>query len=226
GAPKFRHDTMTRFPRDGAHRGVSCARCHPGQGGAARPRTLADWRKTPTPALDLEFRVAGRRCESCHVDPHRGYAEGDCARCHTATLFTALTGPRARAILPGSHRGAWWRRHATIPEDRGELGGERNNCAVCHGSPACRNCHLTHAPRSHGGLWRLRTHGTAASFDVASCRVCHQTASCTECHRRTRPLNHRGSWPTLHGYAAGGFGPSNCSVCHSRADCLRCHGGG
>ncbi len=226
GAPKFQHDTMTGFPLDGAHRRVSCARCHQGRSGAARPRTLAEWRATPTPALDLGFPVAGKRCQSCHADPHRGYAEGDCARCHTATRFAALTGPRARAILPGSHRGAWWRRHATVPANQGELGGESNNCAVCHGAPACKNCHLTHAPRSHGGLWRLRTHGSAASFDVASCRTCHQTASCTACHRQTRPLNHRGSWSTLHGYAAGGFGPSNCSVCHSRADCLRCHGGG
>ncbi len=223
GAPKFRHDTMTGFPLRGAHRQVRCAMCHQSGTSANRARSLSEWKGLVSPPLDRGFRASGRRCAACHTNPHRGYVTDDCARCHTTRSFTALTGARARAVLPRSHRGAWRKRHANLPEAGGELVANEQNCAVCHGTPGCRNCHRTEAPRSHTGLWRLRTHGTSASYDAASCRVCHQTAACTQCHRRTRPLNHRGAWPTLHGYAAGGFGTSNCSVCHRRAECLRCH---
>ena len=222
GAPKFNHDTMTQFPLRGAHRQVRCSFCHQAHG-LRHAISLAEWDAMQVPPLDLRFPSPGRGCSDCHSDPHRGRAAGACTACHTTGTFTALTGARARSVLPPSHRGAWLQRHATLPATRGSLGGDSLNCATCHGRPGCRNCHRTNAPRSHGGLWRLRMHGSAASFDAASCRVCHQTASCRQCHRRTRPLNHRGAWSTLHGYAAGGFGASNCYVCHTRADCLGCH---
>ncbi|MBN2196068.1 MAG: hypothetical protein JW751_24845 [Polyangiaceae bacterium] len=214
---------MTEFPLEGAHRKVRCSLCHQPRRGAGSARPLSEWKATNPPPLDLGFPSPGKRCVDCHADAHHGRASKDCTTCHTMKSFAALTGARARAITPQSHRGSWLRRHAYLPETPGALGGSGQNCAVCHGTPGCRNCHRTEAPESHGGLWRLRTHGSAASFEVASCRVCHQTASCTGCHERTRPLNHRGSWPTLHGYAAGGFGASNCSVCHRRTYCLSCH---
>ncbi len=223
GAPKFRHKTMTQFPLRGAHRSVRCAFCHQSRKKPSRPRTLAEWRALEPPPLDRQFPAPERDCAACHADPHEGRAAGTCANCHTAQSFTKLTGARARSVVPANHRGAWLKRHSTWPRSRGELGGEKLNCATCHGAPDCSGCHRTSAPRSHGGLWRLRMHGSAASFDASSCRVCHQVGSCKECHRRTRPLNHRGAWSVLHGFAAGGFGGSNCYVCHTRTDCLGCH---
>jgi hypothetical protein len=77
-------------------------------------------------------------------------------------------------------------------------------------------------PKSHTGLWRLRTHGAAAAFDSESCRTCHVTGMCIQCHRTNAPLKHRGAWSKLHDYAAGTFADSNCYVCHNKGQCLAC----
>lgn len=223
GAPKFRHDSMTGFPLKGAHRGVDCALCHQPRSRTTGALSVTEWKKAEAPKLDRRFPVRGRKCSQCHTDPHHGYMGDDCDVCHSATNFYELTGPRARAILPGSHRGSWLRRHTWLPFSERDLRGNELNCSTCHGTPACRNCHRTQKPRSHTGLWRLKTHGFSAEFNPSSCSVCHQRSACTGCHRRTAPLNHRGAWRTVHGYAAGGFGASNCYVCHQRLDCLACH---
>lgn len=224
GAPKFKHETMTDFRRTGKHRSVACARCHQPHE-KARPPTLAERRKAATPPLDRTFPVRGPRCADCHADPHHGYVGTDCAQCHTTASFRSVSGAGARVIRPRDHRGAWIRRHATEPPAEGNTGAGSNPCSVCHGVPGCQNCHRSHPPRSHTGLWRLKTHGSAADFDSEPCRVCHSTGSCVACHRRTAPLSHRGTWGTRHGYAAGGFGNNNCFVCHRRADCASCHPG-
>lgn len=221
GAPKFSHAKMTRFARTGAHRRVPCAVCHQPRAAAA-PRTVGQWRKISAPKLDRRFPVFGKRCSDCHADPHRGGYGTDCERCHQTGRFSSLSRARAVTLRPRDHGAGWLRYHTTLAETGGS--SVENTCASCHGRPACRNCHRTSAPRSHTGLFRIKTHGRYASFDPNSCRTCHQTASCTQCHRRTAPLNHRGAWTTLHGYAAGGFGDSNCNVCHRRADCAVCHG--
>jgi hypothetical protein len=224
GAPKFDHDTMTHFRRTGRHRQAACALCHQPRRASAPPPTLAEWRRTAVPALDRTFPVRGTHCADCHRDPHNGYVGTDCAQCHTTSGFRNLSGA-ARAIKPNDHRGAWIRLHATLPPEEAETSAASNSCSICHGVPGCRNCHRTHPPRTHTGLWRLKTHGSAADFDSQSCRVCHSTGSCVGCHRRTPPLSHRGAWGTRHGYAAGGFGDNNCFVCHGRAHCAQCHTG-
>jgi hypothetical protein len=222
GAPKFRHNRMTHFRLTGAHRTVTCAKCHQPKSRRAPP-TVAQWKRGRVPPLNREFPVRGTRCLHCHFDVHKGYVGKDCEQCHNTTSWKSISGARARVVFPADHRGAWLRRHALLPMNDGEPGAEDRYCAVCHGSPSCVNCHRTRTPRSHTGLWRVKAHGTAASFDSTSCRVCHHTAACTACHRRTPPLNHRGPWLSSHGYASGGFGDTNCYVCHRRADCTWCH---
>jgi hypothetical protein len=223
GAPKFDHEQMTRFPRSGAHLKAACSNCHGPRPARPAPRTVAEWKAVPDQPLDRSFPVRGIRCAECHTDPHRGYVGTSCGQCHTARSFREVGGARARVVKPLDHQGGWLRRHAVLPTSDREPGAEGRQCAVCHGSPSCRQCHRTHAPRSHVGLWRLKTHGFAAAFDQTRCQNCHESWSCIQCHRRTAPLNHRGAWRTAHGLAAGGFGNDNCSVCHRRADCARCH---
>lgn len=223
GAPKFDHELMTSFPLTGAHARAECWHCHRPGTEPARPLSVEEWRQVSPAAVDRRFPVRGRACRDCHADPHQGYVGQDCDTCHTTTHFSVLTGPQARAILPASHRGGWLQRHAMLPLTASGLSAERQNCETCHGTPVCRGCHLSERPRSHSGLWRLRTHGTAAEFDPSACAVCHEAAACTQCHERTAPLNHRGNWLGLHGYASGGFGESNCYVCHRRTECLQCH---
>jgi hypothetical protein len=214
---------MTRFPRTGEHIKAPCSNCHQSRPSRPAPRTVAEWKAVPTKPLDRSFPVRGTRCVDCHTDPHRGYAGSSCGQCHTAGTFHEPVGARARVVKPLDHQGAWLRRHTTLPLNDREPGAEGRRCAFCHGSPSCRQCHRTHAPAGHTGLWRLKTHGFAASFDPARCHNCHETWSCIQCHRRTAPLSHRGAWRTAHGFAAGGFGNDNCYVCHLRADCARCH---
>jgi hypothetical protein len=214
---------MTRFQRSGAHASTACATCHQQLDKPVRPLTVAEWKQRKSKRLDLTFPVLGKRCIDCHYDPHGGNVGSDCAACHSATDFKRIYGARAKSIKPKDHGGSWLRRHTVLPENDGEFGTEERSCALCHGSPSCSRCHRTQAPRSHTAMWRIRTHGAAASFNPEACSTCHRAASCMQCHRRTAPLNHRGSWRTLHGFAAGSFSDNNCFVCHRRSDCALCH---
>lgn len=223
GAPKFNHESMTRFPRQGAHAEAACSHCHQPKSPKHPALSVTEWKKTAKAAVDLTFPVRGKRCVDCHRDPHAGNVGIDCAACHNVTDFARISGARAKAIRPKDHGGAWLRRHTILPDDDGEPGAESRSCALCHGSPSCTHCHRTTPPRSHTGVWRIRTHGAAASFAPEACSTCHRAASCIQCHRRTPPLNHRGAWRNLHGFASGGFGDSNCFVCHRRSECALCH---
>ena len=223
GAPKFDHNSMTKFPKRGPHQKAACALCHQTRTAQTPPLSIDDWKKAAVTKLDLTFPVRGHRCSECHSDPHAGNFGTDCETCHAPSNFKRIEVAKVRSIRPMDHRGAWIRRHSSLADVDGELGSEKASCSACHGAPGCLHCHRTRSPRSHTALFRVRTHGAAASFDPNPCKVCHQAASCMQCHRRTPPLNHRGAWTTLHGYAAGGYGDSNCFVCHRRADCALCH---
>ena len=222
GAPKFDHNQMTKFPRTGAHQKAECSLCHQPKPAQLSPLSVTDWKKLAPKKLDLSFPVRGSRCVECHSDPHGGNFGSECGKCHTPIAFNRPSVGAARWVRPANHLASWISSHAVLADDDAEKQVQRT-CAVCHGAPGCQHCHRTRSPRSHTGIFRIRTHGAVASFDPSPCRTCHQSASCTQCHRRTPPLNHRGAWRTLHGYAAGGFGGNNCFVCHRRADCSLCH---
>ncbi len=224
-AAKFSHDRMTRFARTGVHRQAACALCHQARSAQNPPLSVAAWKQTnvATLTLDPTFPVRGNRCSECHSDPHDGNLGSDCAACHITSDFQRISGGRAKSIRPRDHGGSWLRRHTTLPENDDDPGAEKRSCASCHGTPTCSNCHRTMAPRSHTALWRVRTHGAAASFDPNACSTCHRAATCIQCHRRTPPLNHRGAWKQNHGFVAGGVSDNNCFVCHRRSDCTLCH---
>ncbi len=225
GAPKFRHETMTQFRRTGMHERVACTFCH-----RARPTPLpvVGWtRGQPTPPADRRFPVMGTRCVECHADPHKGEAGQACESCHNTSSFKTLIGGAPASLMPkpSDHTSAWIRTHANLPEGDRDREGQHGTCTPCHAAPACTQCHRTRTPKSHTGLWRIKTHGTAAAFDSSSCRVCHSPGACIHCHRRTPPLNHRGAWGRRHGLAAGTLGSEQCAVCHQRGDCAACHSG-
>jgi hypothetical protein len=144
------------------------------------------------------------------ADPEEG---SDCAACH---------GTDMRRERPADHEEAWLERHGK--ESGWRVFDEHGrDCATCHPTGACTSCHATARPRSHTGLWRLKTHGMAAEMDEASCRTCHETGACVQCHKRTAPMSHQGAWSFKHGTMAGsGFGP-RCAVCHGPTDCASCH---
>ncbi|HEX7836267.1 MAG TPA: hypothetical protein VF469_02325, partial [Kofleriaceae bacterium] len=56
-AGRFDHET-TRYPLDGKHKGLPCARCHPSE-------TLRNG------ATAVRWRLGYTRCKDCHANPHR-----------------------------------------------------------------------------------------------------------------------------------------------------------
>lgn len=161
-----------------------------------------------------------RRCVSCHEEMGIEIAAWDCTRCH---------GKKMKHVKPVSHKKAWRERHGKTAAWR-FFKNHGDDCYLCHSRGDCRSCHRTMKPRSHTGLWRVKTHGLAASWDRDRCKTCHETGSCINCHRTTAPQNHRGAWRSVHGLAAGAS-KDRCLVCHSAgyassSTCAECHRSG
>jgi hypothetical protein len=55
---KFDHDELTRYPLEGKHEDVACAKCH-------APATLRDGKTA------VRYRIPFRACADCHANPHR-----------------------------------------------------------------------------------------------------------------------------------------------------------
>ncbi len=163
---------------------------------------------------------AYRRCVSCHEENGIGIAARDCRKCH---------GRNEKRHRPTSHKKAWREGHGKTARWR-FIKEHGDDCYLCHTRNDCKNCHKTMKPRSHTGLWRIKTHGLSASWDRERCKTCHETGSCINCHRTTAPMNHRGGWRSVHGLAAKTSG-ERCRVCHggsygSASQCIECHGRG
>jgi len=156
-----------------------------------------------------------KACDACHSENDVDVPDPACAKCHAAP---------AEKLTPPDHRGTWAVSHGHEAAWR-VFDRHGRDCTTCHKQDACAACHRTSRPRSHTGLWRLRTHGAAAAWNRDSCRTCHETGTCVACHRNTEPLNHVGAWSKMHGLTARSISDSSCNVCHSGGDCARCHAG-
>jgi hypothetical protein len=188
-----------RFPH-GTHarKGVDCVECH---------------EQILTPEAAGQPVLQTRQCFACHEARGLGGVLANCKGCH---------GLDKRSERPADHAAGWSARHGAESKLR-VFGEHGRDCLLCHGSDSCRACHRAQAPRSHTGLWRLRTHGTAASWDRDSCKACHEVGGCVACHRETRPLNHTASWRSVHGLAAQSAGNETCAACHAAGFCAACH---
>ena len=159
---------------------------------------------------------AGKKfCDSCHAEAEVELVEAACAKCH---------GKPAHKITPPDHEGTWKVSHGKAAQWR-VFDRHGKDCSTCHKSGSCQACHMEERPRSHTGLWRIRTHGTAASWNRDSCRTCHETGACDSCHRTSSPLNHMGAWSKLHGLTARSKADTSCTTCHERGYCAACHAG-
>ena len=204
-APAWRLETRGRelaaaFPHR-VHEGVGeCAECHAG--------VPQDKIVSGAPVVEQVG------CDSCHDEQGAELPAARCAACH---------GRDERAAPPADHAKPWRARHGT--EARWRVFDQHGqDCQQCHGRDACTGCHRERRPTDHSALWRVRMHGSAASWDRDRCKTCHETGACVRCHRSSTPMSHRGAWASQHGRAAGGF-DSNCTICHQRAWCVACHNG-
>jgi hypothetical protein len=128
------HD-KTDFPLTGAHRGVSCAKCHVNSVYSGTPKTCRSCHSKPTTHAPDPFSV----CSACHTTgawkpaeynaPHtfpmtHRTAGGVCSRCHPST-WASYTCSRCHD-------------NATMDEHHKEVANySRTTCARCH--PAGRN---------------------------------------------------------------------------------------
>jgi hypothetical protein len=184
---------------------ATCIECH--------KTTVGDKQKKNRPMMSFA------RCVSCHEENAIEIPSFQCTACHRKTN---------RQTKPDNHKQSWMTSHGKVAEWNLDK-GHGSDCMLCHTQSNCTTCHRTMKPKSHSGLWRIRTHGIYAEFDRDRCKTCHETGVCINCHRNTKPQNHRGAWKKLHGTAAN-TDPEKCRVCHSAsfgssAACVECHRG-
>ena len=156
---------------------------------------------------------AGASCGQCH-------SQTMCTDCHTAVS----------AIVPADlfpeevetelrHRGDFITTHSM--EARADAG----NCATCHDSNECRDCHTAYGVSDgidepflrHPDGW-ISGHGTEARLRIETCASCHDqgaASNCVECHAVGR--------------VGGNPHPDGWASSHEREDvagnpmCLSCH---
>lgn len=234
----FRAGTMTAaqhvatgFRLELPHADVACAKCHTGDGWAAR--------------------YPGRQendCRTCHQDVHRGQFAHDaryqqCSACHTGAHFQPSTfGLTAHAQsafpLTGAHEAvACTACHRELVDKTRTFHGTKARCADCHqdvhrgafdqpgrpravaGRADCARCHDTNA---FAPVTADFDHGTWTGHRLLGA---HQALQCVQCH----PASSKPGAARL-GQAAG----TQCFSCHqdphagqfavgSATDCRKCH---
>ena len=149
--------------------------------------------------------VATEKCEDCHpksfeLTPvthtvkflsgeHNDSAKAGvsyCAMCHKANVCVKChnggtklaNGKVGLKVIPADHRKPQW-----SSEHGGLFLGQKGDCAVCHDSKSCQQCHQTTMP--HPTDW-LDVHATRGKLSGEDCRVCHKDReSCQDCHHAT-----------------------------------------
>ncbi|GAB4292686.1 MAG: hypothetical protein Kow0090_06740 [Myxococcota bacterium] len=194
--------SLPKFPHKLHSDSLECNDCH--------KKVVEETLKSGEPMLEKED------CIKCHKENSISTPENDCSKCHGVDM---------RRTPPEDHKSLWLKNHGREADWR-VSGDHGRDCALCHRQDACQTCHKVRKPQDHTGLWRVRMHGTAASWDSARCKTCHETGVCIRCHHETKPLNHTGNWKSLHGLTAGSKTSENCAACHSPSWCAACHKGG
>ncbi len=208
------------FALTGAHRAVSCDRCHVE---VATPR-----------GTERRFRGTPQACAACHADVHEGRferaelprevaGEVGCARCHDTESFRVVdrrvfdhafwTGYR----LVGAHaRASCEQCHAPELDPRAprRLGRAATDCASCHADPHagqfrvegrndCARCHAEDASRFTLRAGFDHDRDTRFALDAA-----HAKLACSACHV---------AQPVAGGAAVVRYRPlgTRCEDCHA-----------
>ena len=235
---QFDHGTA-QFALTGAHRTVSCEKCH--VGGVFR---------------GLRF----DSCASCHKPPHRNTLATSCTACHVTDHWSTRVMDHARTRFPLVGQ------HATVACERCHTTGITaplafERCSSCHSNvhrdsvrDDCRACHT-----EHGFRGATFDHAARTTFPLVGrheglpCRKCHTSLSppgaplastiadfgglrreCVACHKdqhkgeygRTCDACHRPAsfktagfvHPRAPDFYAGRHAGVACARCHVRAD--------
>jgi hypothetical protein len=191
----FNHN-KAKFVLTGAHRSVTCQKCHTGN----------QLKGTPT------------ACSACHTKPssHGSAYSGTCSTCHTTRAWLPASFNHSKAAFPLT--GA----HASVTCQKchkgGVFKGTPTACSACHARPsshgsafsgACSSCHTTRAwlPASYSGPHTFpQSHGGAGGV----CSKCHPSSlssySCAKCHSNSSMTSHHSG--------VSGFSLTTCVKCH------------
>jgi hypothetical protein len=172
--------TTSRFPLQGAHAAVPCAKCH----AAVGDRSV--------------FRFASLKCEGCHKDAHNGQfkklmGDAGCTRCHSTEDWKSTTFDHSATAF------ALMGKHATIscaschkPQGKNavvQYKGMPARCESCHNEPHARqfaiggstNCTVCHTAESWTSL--LFDHAKQSAFPLTGA---HMKVDCRSCHKEER----------------------------------------
>jgi hypothetical protein len=165
---------------------------------AKAARILASTAEPGAP-LDLQFRAAGKACDTCHPDPHKVRESLDCGSCHGEATWKsppkngyheragfALTGAHTVVACSMCHSGAGSlagrgeRCGGCHQQDDVHAGSLRSDCGRCHDQSAWMPTTFNHVDTGYvlQGLHR-----------TLDCRQCHQAGNffiggqrCANCH--------------------------------------------
>jgi len=214
---RFGHDNPAQvsFALKGKHQPLSCDRCHP-------KLALADPGKSAPVdggAAVTWYRGVPRRCDGCHVDPHRDRSIAvvaaaepvpECTRCHSESGWHDVTFDHEQTRFPlrGRHSEQDCRVcHAELHELALD-----SRCQGCHQDPhsgrlgqQCERCHDQRSWSSGAGV-------LAHSQTRFALTGRHAMVPCEECHRARTDRTFGGA-------------PIRCASCH-QVDLQRVAGGG
>jgi hypothetical protein len=225
---RFNHTTMSRFPLQGRHKKVDCARCHP----------------------DGRYKPIDPRCETCHVEqnPHgETFADRPCANCHSPESWRQTRFDHGVTGFPLTGRHEPQPCHRCHPNGTETQDDTVADCAFCHrdvhrgqfeGS-ACDRCHRSF------DVWPIPLFDHTVSRFQLEGR--HQDVACGGCHKggHFRPIDtacgnchlnfHEGQFskPCETCHAPTGWRPARFDHdtqseyplfgLHRSLDCMQCH---
>ncbi len=192
----FKHD-QSEFKLDGLHVDVECTKCH----------------------LTSEFKGTPKDCYSCHQkdDQHLGQLGTDCAACHVANDWKAVTFDHNTSVfkLTGLHRQV----SCTSCHVNGVFKGTPMDCYSCHvfvdahDGQFGRDCTQCHTPSGWQNV--IFDHG-GTEFPLTDL---HEEVACNACHVNDVFAGTAKACYACHAdddAHAGKFG-QDCASCHSPA---------
>jgi hypothetical protein len=200
-ARAFDHGGFTAFALEGAHRRISCAKCH-----AELSAPTADGRNFAR--VEQLFRGPYDRCSACHEDPHNGHFDRpgmpalldgstSCARCHSQESFDSendghfnhdvwtgfqLIGAHAQTACAACH----------TPGEAARASGRRLGRAAGN---ACQDCHAD----PHAGQFQ--------NANRSNCADCHEPSRSFTDERFDHQSDSRFALDATHAKLA-------CAACH------------
>jgi len=190
---KFDHK-KTGYPLTGSHAKEKCESCHKPEN--HNPLLVV---KDESIKSKNTFLALSDKCQSCHIDEHRGTLGNDCQSCHQTDKWKTVPDfnhSKAKFALTGKHEKTECQKcHKPVADPltfRGKVdpdylkmkGLDFKNCTPCHDNPHppdmgtdCQSCHVTDG-------WTILKSGNKFNHDITDYPLTgkHKELDCKSCH--------------------------------------------